>query len=167
MIGLSSALSLRLLTFIQFSKLCACSNTPDVDASKATFALYPKSSILAVGSFRGKKSLSHNLSPFVQVFSAWKSLLVGFRPWTAMMLLLFSIHKGSLLFDLLDFCRTAWIIDGSKKVPRHLVVVHFDSHGFTVQGRCLTKCTTTDRRPTLYIFGGCCKFPAYAYQAES
>ena len=70
----------------RLSRFSACSLTPAVDVSNATFELYPNNSTRALGSCFGRKSLSQSLSPDVHVVSAWNSSFVGFKPWTATML---------------------------------------------------------------------------------
>ena len=72
--------------FNLLSKFPACSSTPAVDDSNATFALYPKRSTLLRGRSFGRKSHSHSLSPAVHVASACDSFPVGLRPCTATML---------------------------------------------------------------------------------
>ena len=54
-----------------------------MDVSNATLELYPNRRTRAFGSRWGKKSLSQSFSPAVQVASAWKTVFVGFNPWTA------------------------------------------------------------------------------------
>ena len=72
-----------LLDFNRFKRFSACSNTPAVEVSKATFELYPNSNTLTVGTRDGRKSRSQSLPSAVHVCSAWNSVFIGFRPCTA------------------------------------------------------------------------------------
>src|SRR5579862_7243389 len=121
-IGLSSASS-RLDASL-FSRFTACSLTPAIEVSKATLELYPNKRIRALGNWEGKKSLNHNLFPMVQVASAWNSVFVGFRPWTATILVRIMrsawdpTERGRESFNLLD-ARALRVYESPKEVPRH------------------------------------------------
>lgn len=77
-----------------FNKFSACACTFEV--LNATFDLYPKYIIYAVGRSAGRNSLpwSHILPlSMVQVFVAWSSVSIGLRQWAAMI----SISASSVL----------------------------------------------------------------------
>jgi hypothetical protein len=83
---------------MRFSRFSACSESPALDVSRATFELYPKIKILAYGALDGRKSRSQSLLVFseVQVFSACNSVFLGLRPWTATMLASFVSLERSI-----------------------------------------------------------------------